>query len=373
MTQRVSFRRSGSEGEGAHKTNSRMVQFDPFTLLRMLLERRRLIVLPTIAAFLISCAAVLLISNKFTSTASIMPSGSAGGDLADLKSLAGLGSSGSVQEASSELFPTILQSQAVTEVVMAGSYPTGRAGDHLSLADYFDQEDPDRLREALLDITSISTDKRTGVIRVGVETEWPVFSQAILEEYLRQLELYNRKERRSEARERAQYLTEQIARRQQELQAAEDSLAEYQLVNRNWVQSSDPIINRDIARLQRSVQTKTATYSYLVKELEVARLDVQKDTPITRILDGPSLPTQKSSPKRSIIVLLVTAVVGLVSVAIVLGSLLWQHLAQVENPESYQALVALVESDLPRLHRWTRFQRPSNTDATGSPRDGVSA
>ncbi len=225
--------------------------------------------------------------------------------MAELKSLAGLSSMMMSEENSSTLFPVILRSELVRDAVLAQTYTFKHRGKpvELTLPDYFETHEPDELHEKLAENTAISTDKKTGVIELSAETRYPGLSQAIMQAYIEHLEQYNLHKRRSQARNNAQYLARQLEQATDELTAIEDSLCAFQLVNANWSMTSDPEILRELGRLQREVEIKNTTRLFLVQQLEAAKLEAQKDVPIVRILDHPSLPTIKSGPARSRMVL----------------------------------------------------------------------
>ncbi len=278
---------------------------NPFELASVLIRHKRVIALCMFGVMFLTAGITLLIPNKYVSTATILPSG--GTDkMADLKSLAGLSGLVSQDESGSELYPVILSSHTIRDAVLSTDYAfvDDDQKRHLTLPEYFDQEDPDELRRALGDITTVSHDKKTGVISLAVETEYPAFSQAILKAYLGELETFNLHKRRSQAGERAKYLERELTQCKADLQRAEDSLAIFQASNRDWMATSDPELAVLIARLQRDVQTRNQTYLYLLQEFEVAKLDARKDVPVVRILDQPTLPTVKSSPQRTMVVLL---------------------------------------------------------------------
>jgi len=283
----------------------REIRVSPFELASLLVRRKRVIVAGVLAVMVLTALITLLIPNQYSSVATILPT--AGPDkMAELKSLAGLGSLSGQEENSSELYPVILASQTVRDAVLDEPYTFDDDGETktLTLAEYFAQPNPDRLRQALASITSVASDKKTGVITVAVETEYPAFSQAILTRYIDELESFNLHKRRSQAKERAKYLARELTTQKAELEAAEDSLAAFQAQNRDWMGSSDPETGKLLARLKRVVDTRSQTYFYLTQEYEVAKLDAQKDVPVVRILDQPTLPTQKSGPKRTLIVVM---------------------------------------------------------------------
>ncbi len=345
MSNRMTIRRPGDQPETGSKINV-------FELARVLLHRKRIIVGTVAASMLITATIMLIISNKYTSTATILPSGQQD-KMADLKSLAGLAGAGATGENSSELFPVILESQTVRNAVLAGEYEFEHDSRSRSirLKDYFGLDNPDELMSALAEITSVSQDRNTGVIRIGIETEFPGLSQAVLREYIHELESFNLHKRRSQASERADYLKRELAQHKEALASIEDSLAAFQSSNRDWMSSTDPSLAIEIARLEREVQARTQTYMYLMKEYEVAKLDARKDVPIVQILDKPSLPATKSAPKRSMIVLLVGSMAFILVIFSILVVEALTRTGQTAEQESFHSLKQEFTQEFPRINR----------------------
>jgi uncharacterized protein involved in exopolysaccharide biosynthesis len=323
-----------------------------FDLSRLLLRRRQWILTSVVVVMVVTALVSLLISNRFISTAAILPSGQAD-QMADLKSLAGFGISAGQDENSSVLFPSILSSRLIGEELLGTNYVFTHRGNTLSvgLSDYFGEEDPDKLYAALSEICTVTSDKKTGVITLGVETTYPGLSQAILTEQLAELEEFNLHKRRSAAKDKADYLARQVVSCQVELTFAEDSLSAFQGSNRDWVTSYEPEVAKLLARLKRDVDVKNQTYLFLSRELEIAKLDAQKDIPIIRILDAPSLPTVKSGPRRSLIVI----VAGLLSLIM---AVLWVCMVEYvkkgnDGPkgEELRALRTELRAAYPRLSK----------------------
>ncbi len=278
-----------------------------FELGSSLLRYKRPISYAVGIVVVVTVAILLLMPNLYTSRASILPSGPQD-KLADLKSLAGLGAITSVDENSSELYPSILRSRVVADAILDAhyTYHAGKSTVDTTLADYLEQPDRDRLYAALDELFSVDIDKKTGIIKVAVETPYPSLSQAILTRYLNELENFNMYKRRSQAKENARYLAEQLEQKAQELAKAENALQEFQSQNQNWFGSTNGGIVKELSQYQREVEIRTQAYGYLTQQYEIAKLDAQKDVPIVRTLDDPSLPVRKSGPFRSRILLLVT-------------------------------------------------------------------
>ena len=146
-----------------------------------------------------------------------------------------------------------------------------------------------------------------------METKYPEFSQKILQQTLAELENYNLNVRSSQAKESERYLAREMKLRAAELEASEERLEEFQKANQDWYVSTDPEILITLSRLKRDIEINSTTYSLLREQYELARLNAQKDVPIVQVLDTPSLPTLKSSPRRVITIILAGMVAFILS------------------------------------------------------------
>ena len=338
------------DGEESHENSANTI--DPFQLASLLLRRKRMILAVVLGAMIVAAGATLLMPNQYVSMATILPSG--GQDkMAELKSLAGLSSLSDQDDNSSQLFPVILRSKTIQDAVLNAKYDYQRDGRDASvlLSDYFDQTNPDKLRKALGEITSVSLDKKTGVISLGVETHYPTLSKAILTRYLDELESFNLYKRRSQAGERAAYLERELKDCKKELAEAEDSLVAFQAVNRGWETTSDPEVLILLGRHQRDVETRNQKYLYLVQEYEIAKLDSRRDVPVVRILDSPSLPVQKASPKRSLTVLFVGSMALVLTIFTVLILEVVRRSSEGPDRESFEELRTDFSREFPRVKR----------------------
>ncbi len=325
-----------SDGGQPSRSFQSDIEINPVEFIRQLKKNSRLIAAIVIGVMLLTAGVMVLTPNRYRSHASILPSGSRDrlSGLMDIAGQFGVGGSASANENSSALYPSILRSNLVRAGVLKKQYMiTSEGDDHaIQLPEYFTTDDPTELRSALSKITSVSEDKKLGIISLGVETTDPQLSQAVLSEYLTQLETYLRFKRCSQARENETYLTNQRALRSTELTQAEDSLQQFLKVNRNWTTSSDPQLQTELARLRREVELQAKTYLLLSQQLELTRLEVQKDVPIVRVLDEPSLPTRKSGPRRTFTTLLVGCLAFLVTISWLFVRNLWrQEMAGVDD------------------------------------------
>jgi len=281
------------------------LQFDIISTGRYMIGNLRLLILAAVVCMMLAGSILYFIPNKYCSNASILPSGK-GDNLSLLKEMTGLSGLGSENnENSSTLYPKILNSRQIKEAVINYHYSFGTTTQTgFTLKEYFGTTIDEYLLRKLDNITSVDQDKSTGLITIAVTTEYPGLSQAIVRQYLAELENYNLYRRKSSGRERIKYLDRELAERKTELKQAEDDLEQYQMANRNWDMTTDPEILSNLIRKKREILAKSETYLFLKTQYDLAKLEAQKDIPIVRILDNPSLPLVKSGPQRLMIILL---------------------------------------------------------------------
>jgi len=338
-----------------------------FDIASLFIKRRKLVVLCMLVVLVPSLVILFLTPNQYCSTATILPSQPID-KFQSLKALTGFVGPRIQTESTSELYPVILRSRLITSAVLAEEYcfTWDNVETCTTLPTYFGNTNRDKLHAQLESITTISSDKNTGIISVGVETEYPGLSQLILRKYLAELEKYNLHSRKSKAQETEKYLARELSVRGVELLATQDSLTAFQEKNRNWHETNNPLVLRELARLKRDVAIKEQNYVFLRREHEAAKLSVQMDTPIIVSLDEPSLPEDKAGPFR----LMILAVIGLITLlatlflVVVVESLSGK--AQASERCSYQRLRGDFATAFPAANRLILRTGRRNTRTTSN-------
>lgn len=85
-----------------------------------------------------------------------------------------------------------------------------------------------------------------------------------------------------------------------------------------------PILGVTYADLYRKTRVEETVFETLTKEYELAKVQEAKEIPTVKVLDPPNLPDKKSSPHRTLIVLLGTLLAFSCGVAYVFGRALWE-------------------------------------------------
>lgn len=344
MSQRIEIKKHqhsvGNSPTGSAVDFSITVQL--LNLFRRVVSRWKLIGAVSGAVMAITAAFLFTTPNSYRSTATILPSG--GFDkLSELKSLAGMGSS-NVDGNASELFPSIIQSRQTKDAILDREFSFVEDGESrtITIEEYFSLTNKDILYASLDGMIAVTVDPRTRILTASIETSYPDLSRAILTGYLEELENYNLHKRRTRAGENATYLEHQANLHRAELRTLEDNMMAFQQSNRNYASTSDPEVLATMGRFRRDIEVKTQAYLYLVQQLEISRFDQQKDTPVLRLLDAPSLPTQKSGPFRAFKILLA----GLLSITGFLMYYLISDVARTRLTRREKELVRQCQDDI---------------------------
>lgn len=353
MQNRITLKNTGENSDGDLQAKVSLID-----LGQLLLKNRKLLIITTAAVMAVMAIIIFLTPNKYQSIASVLPSGN-NDKLSALKELTGMANLPSPgDDNSSLLFPDILASNQVKDGVIGREYSFTHDSHPmtLTLREYLGDDNPDRLRDALDDLITVYMDKKTGVIRMAAETRYPEFSRAILEQAIAELENFNLYKRRSQAKNSEIYLARELSAREAELKAAEDRLAEFQGVNRDWDGSGDPELLKMIGRLRRDIEIKSHTYLYLQEQYQIARLEAQKDVPVVNVLDPPSLPTVKSGPARMIIIAVSGFLAFLVMFFFLAAIDSLKKGRQNSDREAYRALRDDFRAAFPRLNRLIKIR-----------------
>jgi uncharacterized protein involved in exopolysaccharide biosynthesis len=162
-------------------------------------------------------------------------------------------------------------------------------------------EEEDEALEAISGKISASVDEETGLMTISATAGSPQLSASFTESFLEHFTTRVREIRTEKVRERLEFVEGRFKEAEQELEAAEDRLAQFLERNQNPTTASLQF-RRD--RLQRQVSFKEQLYSELQSQLTQTRLDLQRRQPVVTVVEQPVPPMNRSAPKRTLSVLL---------------------------------------------------------------------
>ncbi|MCS3648580.1 GNVR domain-containing protein [Salinibacter ruber] len=335
-------------------------QEDEVSLLDILLvlARYKTLIVRTVLVFtLLGVTYALLAEEEFTSEARVvreaqqeggglsggLPGGIGGGALSGL----GISLGGAASGLTPQAFPDVLQSREVRLAVVRDTFRFPDAERPMTFVEYVNQppgvlstvldytlflpwtlkgmlgqatskspapagtmetgkplipsEEEDKALKSISEKISASVDEETGLMTISVTAGDPQLSSALAESFLDHFSTRVREIRTEKVRERLQFVEGRYEEAEQELETAEERLAQFLERNQNPTTATLQF-RRD--RLQRQVSFKEQLYSELQSQLTQTRLDLQRRQPVTTVVEQPVPPMEPSAPNRTLIVIL---------------------------------------------------------------------
>ena len=327
-------------------------QIDIIALLSKVWAGRKFVIKTVVIAAIIGILAAISTPNTYTASSMFTPntsSSSSGGSsgLKGLASLAGINIGSSMEgakEISPMLYGKILESYTFKKELLEA--PLKNLGEVNSLRDYFEQEassssffgtikeytiglpskiiglfKSDTKESSLQSIGGINTvseeefeyfevideilklniNDKDGYLEITVTSKLPHLAAQLVKsgENILQNQIIAIKTKSS--LELLAYLEEQYILKNNLLIEAQDNLASFKDRNLNISRSS---FSNAQTRLEAELQVATSVFQNVVTQLEQVKLQVAKDTPVFSFLKPVVVPTEKSAPKRSLIVII---------------------------------------------------------------------
>ena len=157
-------------------------------------------------------------------------------------------------------------------------------------------------------------DRLTSLIKITVTLEDPVVSASIANFIGDQVQSYIQKENSAQTNKEKIFISDRLLIVKNELESIELELKNFKERNRGYEDS--PELFMIFSRLFREVEAKKQLYITLQQQLELARIEEVKQTPILHILDYAVPPSRKSSPNRFLF-LAFSTIFGLISSSLV--------------------------------------------------------
>ncbi|MDB9956315.1 Wzz/FepE/Etk N-terminal domain-containing protein [Flavobacteriaceae bacterium] len=327
-------------------------QIDIIALFSKVWAGRKFVIKTAIIAAVIGVLVAILTPNTYTASSMFTPnsSGSSPAGASGLKGLASLAgiNIGSSLEGAKEISPMlygkILESYTFKKELLEA--PLKNLGEVNSLRDYFEQEAssssffgtikeytiglPSKIIglftsepkgavlqtiegmntiseeefeyfEVIDEMLTLTINDKDGYLEITATSKLPQLAAQLVKsgENILQNQIIAIKTKSS--LELLDYLQEQYVLKNNLLTEAQDNLASFKDRNLNISRSS---FSNAQTRLETALQIETSVFQNVVTQLEQVKLQVAKDTPVFSFLKPVVVPTEKSAPKRSLIVII---------------------------------------------------------------------
>ncbi|MCS3702305.1 Wzz/FepE/Etk N-terminal domain-containing protein [Salinibacter ruber] len=358
-------------------------QEDEVSLLDLLLvlARNKAIIVRTVLVFtLLGVTYALLAEEEFTSEARVVREAQTeGGDLPggiSSGALSGFGINlgGSASGLTPAAFPDVLQSREVRLAVVQDTFRFPDAERPMTFVDYVNQppgalssvldytlwlpwtlkgmvgkaisgspapagttdtgellipsQEEDEALEAVSGMIVSSVNEETGIMTISVTAEGARLASDLTKSFLDHFAARVREIRTEKVRERLGFVEGRFEEVKQELETAEERLAQFLERNQNPTTATLQF-RRD--RLQRQVSFKEQLYSELQSQLTQTRLDLQRRQPVVTMVEQPVPPMNRSAPKRTLIVFISLLLGGFLGVGGAIGAAFFSKIREDEE------------------------------------------
>jgi uncharacterized protein involved in exopolysaccharide biosynthesis len=191
------------------------------------------------------------------------------------------------------------------------SGPPAAAGTTESGEPLIPSEEENKALKTISNKISASVDGETGLMTISVTAGGPQLAASLAGSFLDHFTTRVREIRTEKVRERLEFVEGRFKEAEQELEDAEERLAQFLERNQNPTTATLQF-RRD--RLQRQVSFKEQLYSELQSQLTQTRLDLQRRQPVVTVVEQPVPPMSRSAPKRTVIVLLSLILGGFIGI-----------------------------------------------------------
>lgn len=279
---------------------------DWLALLTTLWSSRKLIAAVVGGATVLAVIVSLLLPKYYKSTATLLPET----DKSKLAGLAGIASLAGVNVGEmplEDLYPTIIESEAVLKEVIYATYKTERFPNPVNLIQYWEIESGNSLQDyeaALRQLQGeldVSLDRQTKVVTLSLLTREPQLSADILNNVVAELDKFLRTKKTTNATEQRKWIEARLEEVKKDLERSENTLKEFREKNRRVIDSPQLLLEQE--RLIREVQINSTLYTELKKQYELIKIEEIKNIPLINVMDAARPAAKKDKPQRAVIVL----------------------------------------------------------------------
>ena len=176
----------------------------------------------------------------------------------------------------------------------------------------FDISEEDRdLFEVINHLLSVEVDDQEGLVSISVEFSDGKIAAQLAQAATDLLQTKIIAFKSQSARNNLQFVQGQFDAKRQEFEQIQDSIAMFKDQNLNITSS---LYQNQLTRLESQFAVASSVFQELAGQVEQAKIQVNKDTPIFMIIEPVSIPLKRSKPQRKTMVLIWTLLGGVIAV-----------------------------------------------------------
>ncbi|MFC2087602.1 Wzz/FepE/Etk N-terminal domain-containing protein [Bacteroidota bacterium] len=293
-------------------------EIDLIELSLKLWSYRKLIIYITSAFIIIGIVYTLLAKQWYQSQVTLFKVYSGQTAPSGLSSIASQFGFGSTLEKTQDYsLEGVFFSKRVCKKIIFNKWNSVEFEDKVDLIKYFqideetDLEEFEKAYAYFKDLISINRNMENLVITIAVMMPEAQLAADIANYIPELLSEYVQNEQQSNLKRNLEYIELRLDTVKRELKQAEEELKEFREKNRIIAES--PELQLEYGRLQREVTIWQEVYLTLIKEYEMAQIELIKETPVLSIIDEAVPPIKREKPKRKRIVIIFAFLGGFLS------------------------------------------------------------
>ncbi|HXG72786.1 MAG TPA: Wzz/FepE/Etk N-terminal domain-containing protein [Gemmatimonadaceae bacterium] len=324
------------------------------SLVNVLLRRRWLIAVLTLAGLLLGAKSKAFSGRSYTSTTTFIPVASrAPSQLSGLAAQLGMGAQPGDPSQSPQFYVELLTTPTVLRPVVLEKFsvqtPTGIMSRNLVQWYGLDAKPAEQATsEAIRTLSQsleVTTSFKTGIVTLRATDASPLIAQEILRRLLVQVSLFNEARRQQKAAAEREFTASQLAESDAQLRASERRMREFLELNREF---RAPKLSLEQERLQRDVVMRQELYTATAQAYQQIKIEELRNAPIISIIEPPALPVVPNArglAKATVLGALVGFMIG-VLLAIVREYFLKTQIVRPDEGREFRALKRAFWADL---------------------------
>ena len=208
--------------------------------------------------------------------------------------------------------------------LIANSLPNKNQTFKLSDSKYIKfTEDQKDISELLSDQLNLEVNDQDGYITLSCEMNDAAAAAQLTQNAILLLQKYITSFKIEKAQAQKDFIEQRFIEKKQEFDSIQEKLARFQDEHKN-IKSAMAKIQE--AKLSAEYNMLSGVYTELGKQLEQAQIQVKEDTPVFTIIQPVSIPIEKSSPKRLLIISLFIFLGVTFSISIIFAKIAWNKI-----------------------------------------------
>jgi uncharacterized protein involved in exopolysaccharide biosynthesis len=164
-------------------------------------------------------------------------------------------------------------------------------------------EEDKELFEFLAQVVSIEVDDQEGLVSISVELADRMVAAQLAQAATNLLQSNIIAFKSQSARNNLDFIEGQFESKRKEFEEVQDSIAVFKDQNLNITST---LYQNQLTRLESKFTVTSSVFQELAGQVEQAKIQVNKDTPIFTIIEPVSVPLERSKPKRTMMVIIWT-------------------------------------------------------------------